>query len=81
VRLKDLGAESFQLIQVAEDRFELKLVTAGRAEYERMLPEALQSLRELIGDVAIEPSFHETLPPGPRGLFRYVEPLRRSQGG
>jgi hypothetical protein len=80
VRLKDSGARSFQLVQRERNVYELKLVTAP-AEYERVAGRALAVLRDLLGPAAtVETSFHPSLPPGPRGIFKYVLPLREPAG-
>ena len=76
VRLKDEGAHSFQLLQRAPERYELKVVIGSRPEYDRVLPGLLDALRDLLGEsVVVEPTYHERLEPGPRGVFRYVMPL------
>lgn len=81
VLLKDRGVHRFQLAQLEPDRYDLKLVAAERAEHEPVLPDAVRALRALLGDgAAVDASFHAELPPGPRGLYRYVEPLRASGG-
>jgi phenylacetate-CoA ligase len=80
VRLKDSGARSFQLVQQGRNAYELKLVT-GPAEYERVAGRSLAVLRDLLGsDATVETSFHPSLPPGPRGIFKYVLPLREPAG-
>jgi phenylacetate-CoA ligase len=76
VLLKDRGVLTFQLVQLAARRYELKLLASAREEVEPRLPEALPELRELLGGGAVvEPSFDEALDPGPRGVFRYVFPM------
>jgi phenylacetate-CoA ligase len=63
----------YQLIQQAPSRFDLRLVTADRETYDRLLLGVLDDLRELLGPGAVlQPSFHERLEPGPRGKFRAV---------
>ena len=76
VLLKDRGALSFQLVQTAAEGYELKLVAPSPDEYERIVPDAVTGLRDLLGNGAqVRPSFHEALPPAPRGAFQYVVPL------
>jgi phenylacetate-CoA ligase len=76
VLLKDAGALSFQLVQRATERYELKLVTEPE-DYERIAARSAELLRELLGaQVMVETSHHQALPPGPRGIFEYVLPLR-----
>ena len=73
VRLKDRGAHSFQLVQLAADRYELKVVAE---DYERILPGLTEDLHDLLGsEIHVETSSHERLEPGPRGVFQYVLPL------
>jgi phenylacetate-CoA ligase len=76
VLLKDLGLVTFQLVQVEPTRYRLKLMAAMREQAEQALPGALTDLRGLLGEGAtVEPSFHEHLEAGPRGVFRYVFPM------
>jgi phenylacetate-CoA ligase len=76
VRLKDSGALSFQLVQRARRAYELKLVTE-EPDYEQVAGRSREILHDLLGrDALVETSFHRTLPPGPRGVFKYVVPLR-----
>lgn len=76
VLLKDRGARSFQLVQTAPEGYDLKLVADSADEYERIVPGAVDGLRDLLGDDArVQPTFHQTLPPAPRGVFQYVVPL------
>lgn len=73
VRLKDRGADSFQLVQLASDRYELKVVAD---DYEEIVPGLTEDLHDLLGrEIHVEASSHERLDPGPRGVFRYVLPL------
>jgi phenylacetate-coenzyme A ligase PaaK-like adenylate-forming protein len=73
VRLKDRGADSFQLVQLAADRYELKVVAE---DYEAILPGLTEDLHDLLGrEIHVETSSHERLDPGPRGVFQYVLPL------
>lgn len=63
----------YQLIQRELSRFEIRLVTADRPTYDRLLPGVLDEFRALLGGQAVfESSFHERLDPGPRGKFRAV---------
>ena len=73
VRLKDRGAQSFQLVQLARDAYELKVVAE---DYEGIRLKLVEDLRDLLGeDASIETSRHTQLKPGPRGVFQYVLPL------
>jgi phenylacetate-CoA ligase len=76
VLLKDRGLLTFQLVQLEAQRYDLRLLASSREEYRGRLPGALEALRDLLGEAAVAPSFHEELAPGPRGVFRYVLPLR-----
>ena len=76
VLLKDRGALSFQLVQTAPEGYELKLVAPSPDAYERLVPTAVDGLRDLLGSgTQVQTTFHETLPPAPRGVFQYVVPL------
>ncbi len=73
VRLKDRGADSFQLVQTAVHSYELKVVAN---DYEVIRPRLVEDLRTLLGEgTSIETSRHDQLAPGPRGVFQYVIPL------
>ena len=76
VLLKDRGLLTFQLVQLEAQRYDLRLLASARAEYEPTLAGALSTLGELLGGAVVLPSFHSELPTGPRGVFRYVLPLR-----
>lgn len=66
----------YQFVQVEPLRFELKLVTADRAVYDRIVGAMVVDLQGVVGPSAtIEPSFHESLEVGPRGKFRSVQSL------
>jgi phenylacetate-CoA ligase len=63
----------YQVIQLAPNRFELRLVTLDEQTYQRVLPAVLQEFHQLLGASAtIEPTYYRDLEaPGP-GKFRAV---------
>jgi phenylacetate-CoA ligase len=66
----------YQFVQVEPLRFELKLVTASSAVYDRIVRGMVRDLQAVLGPAAtVEPSFHESLEVGPRGKFRSVMSL------
>ena len=70
------GLRGIAARQRASERYELKLVTEP-ADYERIAARSMELLHGLLGaNVIVETSHHQALPPGPRGIFEYVLPLR-----
>jgi hypothetical protein len=66
----------YQFVQVEPLRFELKLVTADTAVYDRIVRGIVRDLQAVVGPAAtVEPSFHASLEVGPRGKFRSVMSL------
>jgi phenylacetate-CoA ligase len=66
----------YQFVQVEPLRFELRLVTADSAAYDRIVSGMVRDLQGVVGPSAtIEPSFYESLEVGPRGKFRSVQSL------
>jgi phenylacetate-CoA ligase len=66
----------YQFVQVEPLRFELRLVTADRATYDRIVGGMVGALQDVVGPSAvIEPAFHESLEVSPRGKFRSVQSL------
>jgi phenylacetate-CoA ligase len=67
------GLLQYQLVQGAPDRFELRLRTHDAAAYQRIAPNAVASLRELLGPSAqVEHTRADTLAPQSGGKFRAV---------
>jgi len=69
----------YQLIQQEPERYELKLVTADRDSFGRVLPDVLSELKDLLGKSAvIEPAFYEEFKRTGEGKFRPVIALKSS---
>ena len=68
----------WQLVQHEPDRFELKLVTADRAAYDRVAASVAADARELLQGARVDVDYHESLDLGPGGKFRPVVPLEGS---
>jgi phenylacetate-CoA ligase len=67
----------YQLIQLEPERYELKLVTADKDSYGRVIHDVLSNLKKLLGDSAvIEPSFYEEIIKSGEGKFRPVIALK-----
>jgi phenylacetate-CoA ligase len=49
----------YQLVQVEPERYELKLVTASRDVYDRVIDEILVGLHELLRGAAVDATYHE----------------------
>lgn len=63
----------YQLIQHQPNRFELKLVTADKDGYDRLIDDALSGLRGFLGDtVKIEATYHSEIKRPKGGKFRPV---------
>ena len=70
----------YQVIQHTADTFDLRLVTADRSTYERLLPSILDASHALLGSSArIEPSYHEDLEASGPGKFRAVVSALRTE--
>jgi phenylacetate-CoA ligase len=71
------GLLQYQLIQHDWDRYELRLATAERATFDRLVSGYVAQLSQILGpSSAIEPIYYqEQLPRGPGGKFRSVRSL------
>lgn len=78
---KHPGVAQYQLVQREPRRFELRLVTAERADFERIARPLAVDLRHLLGGAEIDVGHHEALEPGPGGKFRAVMALERPERG
>jgi len=67
----------FQVVQQARDRLELRLMTADRAAYDRLVTGLTTELRALAGDVDVAPVFAAELDARIAGKFRAVVGLPR----
>jgi len=78
---KHPGVAQYQLVQREPQRFELRLVTADRADFERIARPLAVDLRHLLAGSEIDVVYHEALEPGPGGKFRAVVALQRREPG
>jgi phenylacetate-CoA ligase len=64
-----------QLIQHTFEHYELRLATADRATFDRIVPGCVAELRKLLGPSTTIEAFYypERLPPGPGGKVRMVQ--------
>jgi phenylacetate-CoA ligase len=69
----------YQLIQRASERFELRLITIDSATYQRIIGQILADLRDLLGEVVIEPAYYRDLETQATGKFRPVISLCRQR--
>jgi phenylacetate-coenzyme A ligase PaaK-like adenylate-forming protein len=61
----------YQFVQVEPLRYELKLMTATRHEYDSIVEDMLRDLGAIVGPSAtVEASYHSALEPGPGGKFQ-----------
>jgi phenylacetate-CoA ligase len=68
----------FQIVQRERDLFELKLVTADQAAYDRIVPELVAELRRLLHGATVVAERCEELSASQAGKFRPVVPLGRA---
>ena len=67
----------YQLVQHAAERYEMRLKTADRTAFDRVVPTITARLREFLGaDAILEASFHEQLEADEQGKFRTIVPYK-----
>ncbi len=79
------GVTRFQLVQHEPAYVEVRLQTADRPAFERMLPDVLPGLESLLRGCRVEATWHERLLPEPGRRFEPIVALgdaeRRDRGG
>lgn len=70
------GVMRYQLIQHEPDRFELRLVTADRADFDRVTADVLRDLRRQLADATVECVYTDHIDTPAGGKFRPVISLR-----
>jgi phenylacetate-CoA ligase len=78
VAIESNGILRFQVAQVERDRFEVRLVTADQATYERAAERVMSDLRGLLRGAAIHAERRTELAPEPGGKFASIVALPRS---
>lgn len=66
------GIVRYQLIQHDHTKFELKLVTIERSVYQQLIPQIINTLLSILGDVEINSAYYEQLDASSAGKFRPV---------